>query len=378
MPALNSFLSRYFAVIDRYLLKEFVFNLIAVTGILWFIFIATRFARYLAQVAGGKLSSDIIFTLLGYSSIGAFSILLPIAAFFALMLALGRLNSDSELTVIAACGIPNSRVYRDVLIFSGFVAAIVAILSLSVVPEVLSGRYQLEQEAKIAADTRGLVAGQFKESRDGDWIFYTSGFTEDKARMKDLFIEIHRGERPMVFRAETGHFEIDDKTGNRYLVMEDGLRYTGQAGDKDFVIAQFEQHDLLIEEGTGKHSRERRKARSSMKLWQAGEDEDLAELQWRFSTVIMTIILALYAVELSKTGPRKGRYAAIFPAVIVYIIYSNLLGVNKAWIAKGVISPIIGSVWIHLLMIILLLLFYHRQKTFQRLTQYRKTRGKAA
>ena len=163
MPVLRKFFHSYLSVIDRYLLREFILNLLAVTSVLWLIFVATRFSRYLAQAAVGNLPGDVIFTLLGYSSLGALSLLLPIAAFLAVMLALGRMSSDSELTVIAACGIPASRVMRNVGLFSGFVALIVAILSLLIVPNVLSGRYELEQQAKLTADTSGLVAGVLKK-----------------------------------------------------------------------------------------------------------------------------------------------------------------------------------------------------------------------
>ena len=69
MPQNRQFFSSYFAVIDRYILKEFVLNLLAVTSVLWLIFVGTRFARYLAQAAVGNLPSDVIFTLLGYSSL---------------------------------------------------------------------------------------------------------------------------------------------------------------------------------------------------------------------------------------------------------------------------------------------------------------------
>ena len=102
MPAIRQIIRAYFSVIDRYLLREFTLHVMAVIGVLWLIYVATRFARYLALAAVGNLPSEVIFTLLGYSSLGALSLLLPIGAFLAVLLALGRMNSDSELTVIAA------------------------------------------------------------------------------------------------------------------------------------------------------------------------------------------------------------------------------------------------------------------------------------
>jgi lipopolysaccharide export system permease protein len=362
MPVNRKIIPTVFSVIDRYLLKEFALTLLGVIGVLWLIYIATRFARYLAQAAVGNLPSEVIFTLLGYSSLGALSLLLPIGAFLAVMLALGRMNTDNELTVMAACGIPRLQVMRNVGLFSSVVALVVGLLSLVIVPDILSGRYELEQKAKIAADTTGLVAGSFKESRDGSWTFYSQGLTNDKQKMENVFIEIHKGQRPLVFRAAQGRFDIDQATGNKYLILDEGYRYEGQAGDMDYVIAAFESHSLLIEKGGEKQTRERHKSLPTAQLWERGQDKDLAEIQWRIASPIMAVVLCFFAMVFAYVGPRKGRYAGLLPAILIYIVYSNLLGVTRAWIAKGVLPLWFGSVWVHLLMIMVLVLLFNQQK----------------
>jgi len=378
MPVIRQFFYSHLSVIDRYLLREFSLNLLAVTGILWLIFVATRFARYLAQAAVGNLPSDVIFTLLGYNSLGAVSLLLPMSTFLAVMLSLGRMNADNELTVISACGIPFNRLIRNVTLFSGTIATIVAILALVIIPNVLSDRYELEQRAKMSADTSGLIAGNFKESRNGDWTFYSQKLSEDKQGMLNVFIEIHRDTRPLVFRADKGRFEIDTETGNKYLVLEQGYRYEGRAGDQDFTIAQYDTHSLMIEKGEEKQVHERHKALPTSILWQRGQARDLAEIQWRTSSAIMTLVLSLLAITLANTGPRKGRYAGLFPAILVYIIYSNLLGVTRAWVAKGVMTPFFGAVWVHLLMIIILMLMLNKHKIRYYWLQYQSKKQQEA
>jgi len=378
MPAIRQFFHSYLSVIDRYLLREFSLNLLAVTSILWLIFVATRFARYLAQAAVGNLPSEVIFILLGYSSLGALAVLLPMATFLAVMLGLGRMNADNELTVMSACGIPHRQLVRNVALFSGAIAVIVAVLSLVIVPNVLSGRYELEQKAKMSADTSGLIAGNFKESRNGDWTFYSQGLSEDKEGMVNVFIEIHRDTRPLVFRAEAGRFEIDTETGNKYLVLEQGYRYEGQAGDQDFTIAKYKTHSLLIEKGEEKQVRERHKALPTSTLLERGTSRDMAEVQWRTSSVIMTFILSLLAISLANAGPRKGRYAGLFPAILIYIIYSNLLGVTRAWVSNGVMMPLLGAVWVHILMLLILLAMFNKHKLRYLWLQYQEKKSQEA
>jgi len=365
MPALRRLFVERFSLIDRYMLREFLISLIAVIGVLWLIYVATRFARYLAQAAVGNLPAEVIFNLLWLNSFGAISILLPIGTFLAVLLSLSRMSSDNELTVIAACGIDGNRILRNVVVFSGAMAIITGVLALLIVPDVLSGRYEIEQKAKIAANTTGLVAGSFKESQDGDWTFYSQQLSEDKTHMENIFIEIHRDEKPLIFRAERGRFDIESETGDKYLVLEDGYRYEGNAGDLDFRIAEYATHSMLIERGESVQVREKHKSLPTSVLWKRGEPQDLAEIQWRVSSAVMTVILSVIAITLAHTGPRQGRYAGFFPAVLVYVIYSNLLGVTRAWVEKGDLAPWIGAIWVHLLMIGIMLMLQNRLKLKQ-------------
>ncbi|MCX4188922.1 LPS export ABC transporter permease LptF [Methylophaga sp. OBS3] len=367
MPVLRQLFAVPFSLIDRYMLREFLLNLIAVVGVLWLIYVATRFARYLADAAVGNLPADVIFSLLWLNSLGALSVLLPIATFLAVLLGLGRMSADNELTVIAACGIPGNRVRRNVLVFSGVMATIVAVLALFIVPDVLSGRYQLEQKAKVTANTTGLVAGSFKESQRGDWTFYSQGISAETGQLQNVFIEIQREPKPLIFRADRGHFEVDPNSGDKYLILEEGYRYEGDAGDRDFVIAQYTSHSLLVEKGGQQLYREKAKATPTSVLLARGSNEDLAEVQWRVSSAVMTVILGLIAMTLSHAGPRQGRYAGLMPAVLVYIIYSNLVGVSRAWVEKGDMSPWFGLLWVHVLMLFIWWLLTNRQQISRKL-----------
>lgn len=378
MPALRQLFAAQFSLIDRYMLREFFINLIAVVGVLWLIYVATRFARYLADAAVGNLPADVIFSLLWLNSLGALSVLLPIATFLAVLLGLGRMSADNELTVIAACGIAGNRIRRNVLVFTGLMAIIVGLLALSIVPDVLSGRYQLEQKAKVTANTTGLVAGSFKESQKGDWTFYSQGVSKETGQLQNVFIEIQREPKPLIFRAERGHFEVDPRSGDKYLILEDGYRYEGDAGDLDFVIAEYASHSLLVEKGGQQQYREKAKATATTVLWQRGSNEDLAEIQWRISSAVMTVILGLLAMTLAHAGPRQGRYAGLLPAVLVYIVYSNLLGVTRAWVEKGEIAPLLGLIWVHLLMLLVWWLLSNRQQLNRKWQQTRQKRQSAA
>ena len=63
---------------------------------------------------------------------------------------------------------------------------------------------------------------------------------------------------------------------------------------------------------------------------------DTAEFQWRLSVPIAAVLLGpLLAFPLSVTSPRQGRFAKLGIAIVIYLIYSNLLILMEAWVADG-------------------------------------------
>ena len=76
---------------------------------------------------------------------------------------------------------------------------------------------------------------------------------------------------------------------------------------------------------------------------------------------IMVLVLALVAVPLAALRPREGRYARVAIAILIYFVYSNLVSAMQIWIEKGRIAPIVGSWWVHLLVVAVGLVLLHRQ-----------------
>ena len=65
---------------------------------------------------------------------------------------------------------------------------------------------------------------------------------------------------------------------------------------------------------------------------------DQAEYQWRLSTPVSTMLLALLAVPLGRSRPRQGRFARLTGAVVIYAVYFNLLGIGRTWVEQGSID----------------------------------------
>lgn len=336
-------------IVTRYLLKEFGKSLLSVTSVLMLIYLSARIAGVMARVAAGEMTGDVVFNLLLLTMVSTLALVVPPALFIAVLLSLGRMYSDNEITVLHACGMGYYTLYRAVLLFVLPVTLLVGSLSFYVSPWADVTGERLKIEAEQRADVSGISAGRFKESGDGNMVFYVEALDRENRHYRNVFIQNRGVERPSIVIAETGQERIDPETGERYLVLEAGRRYEGNPGDVDYTIFDFQQYAVRIDERNTQEAKTARiKGRSTWVLLNEGSNWAWAELNTRFAAPISTLLLALLALPLSHTSPRQGRYGKLFVAILVYVVYANALVMSETWLARGVIPPALGMWWVHL------------------------------
>ena len=92
-------------IVSRYLLREILLALFAVTGVLYVIYVSNRLIRFFSDSESGGLPTAVIPQLLALKSVSNLMMLLPLAFFIAVLIALGRLYKDNEMVALAACGV---------------------------------------------------------------------------------------------------------------------------------------------------------------------------------------------------------------------------------------------------------------------------------
>jgi lipopolysaccharide export system permease protein len=359
-------------IVDRYILKELSLNVAAATMVLLLIFGGIRFIRLLGKAAEGTVPGETILALSSYEAVGALILLLPLAAFLAVILVLGRMVNDSEMIALFACGVSRGRLLRVILIFGLVLAMGVGFISLYLAPLASAKGYRLKQQALLAAETSGLVAGNFKETKNGQRVFYAESLTEDRLGMKNIFIQVRELTQKIIFRAAKGHLETDEVTGNKHLILEDGYRYDLSGGGIELRLSRFDRHGILVKKGGEQEFRVRHQTLPTLTLWKMGAPKDMAEVQWRVSMPILTLLLVMLAVPLTRSGPRQGRYAGLVPAILVYVIYSNMLGISRNWVEHEVIPISLGLWWVHGQMLLVVLVLLWPQPLWRALRQLRR------
>ena len=122
-------------LIFRYLARDFLSSASAVTIVLLMIVMSGRFVKYLAEAAAGDMDAGILFALIGYRLPGFLELIIPLACFLGILLAYGRLYVQSEMTVMIACGMSQTKLTLYTLVPAFIVAILSSYLSLFATPD---------------------------------------------------------------------------------------------------------------------------------------------------------------------------------------------------------------------------------------------------
>lgn len=335
-------------VLTRYIRREIAKPLGGILAVLVVVFASYCTARYLADAAGGLLPGHAVASLVGLRVLIALEVLLPIGLYLSIVLGLGRMYADSEMTALAASGVSLTCVLRVVLPLSVGVALGVAVLSLYLRPWAYEMSYHVKARARTEFDIARFEAQRFYRLPQGDRVAFAKEVRPDRQRAENVFVQrdVHDGVQ-VVWAREVDQ-EIDRDTGEQVLVFRDGEAYQLAEDPGPDYTFRFRRFILpLRPEPQG--SRLRRKAASSLLLMGSDRPGDVSEFQWRLSTPLSTVLLSLLAIPLSRTVPRRGKYAKVLAAVILYAVYYNLALAAKTWVEHGAVPSVPGIWWVHAL-----------------------------
>lgn len=332
-------------VFGRYIARETLLSWLGVAGVLILVVVVNRFAVYLGEAAAGQIPADTSFTLIGLSVVGLLEIVLPVSLFLAAMLTLGRLYRDGEAVAGFVCGLTPARLYRPFILLGVLAALALAWLALYASPWAAASAHRIEQSARTRAQVSVLTAGKFKRLAGGG-VFYVSGLGADGSALEGVFAETEEDAGTVVLTGVRGRMSVDPSDGARHLLLEDGYRYSGTPGSRSWTITRFHDADLLVQPGApGRGVSDLDRLPTSALL--ARDDPGArAAFEWRIAQPLTVLVLLLIAVPLAHTRPRRGRFARLVPAILVYLVYFNLLGVARVWVAQGATPAIFGVWWV--------------------------------
>lgn len=356
-------------LVFRYLTREVLTNMLAVTFVVLLIIMSGRFVRHLDQAATGDLASNVVFLMILFRLPNFVSLILPLGFFIGILLAYGRLYVESEMVVLSTSGMSPTRLLGYTAIPALLLMGFLGYNALYLAP---TGEARVQ---KILADPETkeslgvLLPGAFRTFNDERQVAYVESLNSDKTRMKTIFLssaqELEEGEqfpRVNLVLADTGKIVRKGPAGDRYVELYDGYQYEGTPGRNDFQVARFETYGVRISDRRGALARrEERDAVPTSALISSDKPGYKATLQWRLSLPVIIPIVALLALSLSRTNPRQGRFVKLFPAVLVYMTYLVSLQAARDAVEAETLPVAIGLWPVHLAFLLLGLFLYYGQ-----------------
>jgi lipopolysaccharide export system permease protein len=358
-------------IIDRAFYREAAQTTGAIVLVLMVVLVMFGLTAILGRVAKGDYAEDIVFQLVGWQTLRRLDLLLPLALYLGVLLTFSRWYRDSEMAVLAACGVGLVRLLKPVLLLSAAIALIVTWVAFYLTPLSSRALEEVKNDSAQRSGYSGVSPGAFTDAGPDGRILYAES-VNDRGEFGRVFVSHPVAGRARVILARAGLPFVDEKTGDHFVALLDGWAYEGVPGRPDYRIVHFEQYAVRLNLKPVAPMPASTEALPTTELLERSDREAAAEWQWRLSKPLSVFLLAIYGVVLSYTDARRGRLANLFIAILVYFIYSNLLGIGQTLMKKGQMPPGAGLWWVHVLMgSVVFYLFWRRNRHRPLLPQLR-------
>jgi lipopolysaccharide export system permease protein len=351
-----------FGLFHRALMSEFVGNGLLVFAVLLGIVVINQVIRLLRDAVNGVITVDGVLALLGFSAMNYLPVLLSISLFISVLLTLSRCYRDSEMVVWFCAGTGLTRWIRPVLWYAIPVVALIAALSLVLSPWSLQKGDEFKNKLESRDDVAAATPGAFRESTQADRVYFVENMYVGSNRVGNVFVQSEQNGKLGTMVARHGLQETQPN-GDRFLVLFNGTRYEGVPGQRNYNIVEFERYAIRIDSVPLQLAQPRARTMSTPELWSNRTTWNIAELEWRVGLPISALILALLAIPLSHVNPRAGRSLNLALAIVLYMLYNNMISVTNAWVGQGSLSPGIGLWGIHAVMLAITAAMFYRRIT---------------
>lgn len=347
-------------IITRYVAWEISRPFLIIVGLCVAIFASYTTAVFLNDVAAGLLPAATVAKLVLIKLLIAAEVLLPVSLYFAVVFGLGRLHSDSEIIVLSASGFGEARLVSIILRLSLVIAALVACVSWIARPWAYQQQYQLLAQAQTEIDIEDLEAKQVFVGPGSDYAVFADTVDRLTRTAGEVIVQIRQAEAMRVIVAKR-LFQPPPETGAPVvLFFEEGSLYQlDRAGSRD-LVGKFKELRLTLAAPEPDIVGYKSKAQSTLSLSGSSQPKDLAEFQWRLCTPPATVLIALLAVPVSRSRPRRGRFGKVLTAVLAYAVFYNAMTFAKNLVQEGFIGAVPGLWWPLLFLGLLLSVLFWR------------------
>ena len=352
-------------IISRYLLSNLIVFFFAITFIIALLVFGNQFVLTVQDSVEFGIDLKVLMPLVGFNMLRDISKILPLSLFLSIIITISQLYKNSEAVVMNSIGLGDKNFMNLIKPIVFFTFIIMFYLTIFAVPWANQQISYGEDETVNASDFSFITEGKFEIFKDGDIVFYASeskiNDVVGEQNMEEIFIYAWDNEKPVIVLAPEAKKYTDASNDSIYIRLKNGTRYVGLPGDENINILNFEKYDIEVVSGgvqKSKPSFSGIEEKNTIDLLREGGVKANAEIQWRISQPISVLILSIFGVFLGKSSPRTGKGINLIIGLAVYMLYNNTLVVAKSAIENDQLNPIIGMWGIHLLLLLILIIFY--------------------
>ncbi len=343
------------SLIDRYMLKRVCWPLAGAIVIGMAALLLERLIRLLDLFAnrGGPLS--LVLKMLGNLVPHYLAIAIPAAFFVGILYATLRLSNDSELDVMRASGLSLRRLAAPMLVMAVLLTVASALILGFLQPYT---RYAYRALVYLVTETSwnsAIERGAFFSGFGGKTILI--GDIADGGRtLKRVFIqETDENGNNIALTAQTGEMRNDPRTFSLTLVLHDGVRVDSKPNGTGGKASTFKESSMPLEVVAPEPFRTERKeselsliqlVRAYVEKWPGlGQDDVIAELNYRIVRSLTVLFLPLLAIPMGLTSRRQPTSIRIVVGIAILIIYYQALQFGKDMAENGRASSFM-ALWV--------------------------------
>lgn len=325
---------------------------------LFTITITMMLIRILGQAAKGRVASEDVIALIGFTALNYMPIILILTGFVSVLLVVTRSYQDSEMVVWFASGQSLTKWLRPVLEFALPIVVLVALLGFVATPWAYRQSAEFRERFEKREDIARISPGKFQESAAAQRVFFVEKMSDDLSTVGNVFINSVKNGEVITVVSQNGTIETNDQ-GEKFVVLEDGVRYDETLDQSDFRIMEFEKYtayiapkgDVIVSDGSTR-------SMTTLELLQDTNSKKQGELVWRIGLPFMSVLLMLLAIPLGFVNPRAGRSFNLIVAVLLYMAYSNLSSFMQAYVGQNKLAFGLGWWPLHLVVALIVVMLF--------------------
>ncbi len=324
------------------------------------IFSVVKFLGLLRRAVQGHLPIDGLGMILTFKLATFLDVILTPAVFIAIMLMLMRWSRDNEITIYATGGVGPLEYLIPAATVAAGAAFIVAVLALYIAPAAELGYQHELDKYRLTTKSAPFKKGEFRSLKRGQSMLYYSHFPDDVIDPVRLFYLQTEGDEQAIVTAELGSYVFELADAIEVVEIRNGSQYSIDLEELKFQETAFGSYTERIPALALAETPISAKAKPTARLLNSEDMLDSAELNWRLSKILAMALVVVLAFAWGTAAARSKMGVNLVGAVVVYFLYSSLLGFTIDLLREGEISTGWLSVSPHLALIALIIGIYFR------------------